>query len=116
MQGLCVWDDVCLQMGLCVCVCPPPLTGAAVVSSCIGMGSFITLLCVQKNIETLGEVSLGAIGCSAFAIAVTIAIILAVLALQHSRAFHVNAVGETIDTDSGKSKYRRRQDKSSGGL
>eukprot|EP00921_Rhytidocystis_pertsovi_P024379 GHVQ01039192.1.p1 GENE.GHVQ01039192.1~~GHVQ01039192.1.p1 ORF type:complete len:116 (+),score=19.24 GHVQ01039192.1:112-459(+) len=115
MQGLCVWDDVCLQMGLCVCVCPPPLTGAALVTSCIGMGSFIALLCVQKNGGTLGEVSLGAIGWSACAIAVTTAIILALLTLHRSRTFHVNAVG-AIDTDSGKSKYRRRQDKSSGGL
>eukprot|EP00921_Rhytidocystis_pertsovi_P024399 GHVQ01039215.1.p1 GENE.GHVQ01039215.1~~GHVQ01039215.1.p1 ORF type:complete len:182 (+),score=14.65 GHVQ01039215.1:1-546(+) len=76
-----------------------------VVISFIGMGAFITVLCVQDNTTTPAEAALWTSGYSAFAVIIILLLVLCVFL----RIFDVNAVGATRDTDSGKSRSRRRQ-------
>eukprot|EP00921_Rhytidocystis_pertsovi_P024384 GHVQ01039198.1.p1 GENE.GHVQ01039198.1~~GHVQ01039198.1.p1 ORF type:complete len:184 (+),score=13.82 GHVQ01039198.1:76-627(+) len=87
--------------------------GTALVISCIGLGSYVALLCVGNGPKTLGELFLWSIGGSAFAI--TISILLAFILLVRSHTFQDNVAGATRDTESGKSTSRRRQEKSSSG-
>eukprot|EP00921_Rhytidocystis_pertsovi_P024389 GHVQ01039205.1.p1 GENE.GHVQ01039205.1~~GHVQ01039205.1.p1 ORF type:complete len:184 (+),score=15.44 GHVQ01039205.1:76-627(+) len=87
--------------------------GTALVISCIGLVSFLVLLCVQNDPSTLGEVSLWFLGAVAFA--VTISILAALLISLRIHRFDYNVAGATRDTESGKSTYRLRQEKSSSG-
>eukprot|EP00921_Rhytidocystis_pertsovi_P024383 GHVQ01039196.1.p1 GENE.GHVQ01039196.1~~GHVQ01039196.1.p1 ORF type:complete len:110 (+),score=7.97 GHVQ01039196.1:49-378(+) len=104
---------VCRWICVCVCVCPPGLVGTALVASCMGLGSFIALLCLQNNLQTPLESSLWVIGGAAFGI--TIATLLVLTMFLHSPRSYDKLFGAIIDTDPGKSKSRRRQEKSSSG-
>eukprot|EP00921_Rhytidocystis_pertsovi_P024393 GHVQ01039209.1.p1 GENE.GHVQ01039209.1~~GHVQ01039209.1.p1 ORF type:complete len:205 (+),score=23.48 GHVQ01039209.1:22-615(+) len=102
------------------------IIGAALVSSCIGLFSFVALICLRDNASTIVETALGTLTGSTFGITITSLLVL-IIFLRKPR-LRVKLFGKTIedtdsadtdsaDTDPGeRRRSRRRQENGSTAL